>query len=1779
MSLIGSTHLASSTVSTNNNNNTSTSSSGTSIGINILGAGDSSNIAPADFASVATSAATATASSSLTTIAPIQTLSDASSGTVRNFKVIYDPFLDASKSRNATLICRYQDDLTEEDTQDPQDPRRTAANYSHLISKTRKAFKGALVPVRFERDANSIVHHGVLVSHLAFNTTHLDLEILFAGCRDILDIIIERHPVTGVGLGFGRVVFGGPDAEAAAKKAVETLHGRQLDRGPLKVILDGSGSKFRKAKANVAARIEAAKAKAAQESSSQERDLYTNDDDMEIDDASTPPPSHSDTFADVADTSPAASGSAISTAPAPAPSSTSSSSSTSSTAAPAVSAASAASASAATSAVPTTKTAAAAQASNSTSSFKSSGSTASSTTATSTAASGAPARRVPIPLPPTPRVRIPLPPKPVKSHAPTASREDGEIDENASRRGKDAGGPDASSQRSAQPPPPSLPSSRRGASAIDWEKGFERLHGGPLTPSAETGGGSSSYRGLGKPPRDVRDVDSPYRLGSGGGVPPLLSPSTGRPDWLKTPPSLAGPPYRDDGYERRGYFDDMHFPPPPDRYERRPGGGGGRRRSNASRSRSRSWSRSLSRERSPSRSWSPDSRGGLSHGNSHHHHSNNNNTNNNNSSATRGRRRSRTRAKDMDGGDVDAGWNRDLACLIIHRDFLPFHRITLQDMKREFDKFGPERIERHGENWYIRFVSLAQARRCHVVLDQKPLLGQKVSITLHEPGDDLLPPELVPHRSEGTGSNGHRSSADYGSRRSKSSGAKGSGAGFDRSTKLQQTKDESLVHWTTDLIMRELFQVFLKDLGNRVIGPSIYDFLNPATRKIKNEATSLKEEQEVTPVKPRTADRDGLVPSVVKDHEETSTKKTTESATAQQRPQSETTSSTTATTITTTATATTAAITTSNATVDQPIKSEKSAAPSTKPTTSQLKELDALQRLPSFKKRQTTASAAPGTPTKLKTTSSQGRATSGSSSSKSRLRAKGGEAKNERGRRRSRTRSVSRSSSASRSRSRSWSTKQRKSGGTAGGRSWSRSRSRSRSTSRRPSAQVGYGGRERRRRYSDSGSEYDSHSRASKQAEGKRSQQAQHQRDDVSSDEDEDIGPRRRLGKKPERPSSGAATMPKKGGSVGGGGGGSDMRKAKAKSLRDYLSSSDDNQQADDFLIEFRQRDPQGDTSEEEDEDEEDQPFVVDDEDMEGLDEGVSGDQDTENENELDALRDRHSRMEDVESVDARQTKRKRHLSAMETDSGQEAEHMKKGRRRKGQATTANTTTTTTTATTPTATTAGMDLDASGSDFELSATTATPISLKGKTNKKTGKKQISSQVSTKKQQHPSQRIGGRKHEEVLPMPGEDDMAIDEIAIADHSAEASPAPSSRLGSVAIDIQVPDIQHDHQGTPYSTDSEQGSSWDNDDSDSDSSYFDLYEPYESMRHLGGDQQQQQQQHQQQQLQRLQQQQSSKSTSNALIYDIGHGDEEDFKFLKTALEMERKRAEEEEVARRHGGGGGHHAHHLPLHETMALMDPSNHHLSATGGFGLGGVLPLRHIHDNSININSNSIINNNTSAETKSPHRTGSARTEGYYKISETDKSIYLPHRNTAQVNTASARISSRMNRVNNRRLMVGMATDSDILKFNQLKVRKKQLRFAKSPIHDWGLFAMEKVDANDMVIEYIGEVIRQKVADHREKQYERMGIGSSYLFRVDDDTVIDATKMGNIARFINHCCTPNCNAKIITVDGQKKIVIYAKRDIEEGEEITYDYKFPIEAEKIPCLCGSKGCRGTLN
>ena len=86
-----------------------------------------------------------------------------------------------------------------------------------------------------------------------------------------------------------------------------------------------------------------------------------------------------------------------------------------------------------------------------------------------------------------------------------------------------------------------------------------------------------------------------------------------------------------------------------------------------------------------------------------------------------------------------------------------------------------------------------------------------------------------------------------------------------------------------------------------------------------------------------------------------------------------------------------------------------------------------------------------------------------------------------------------------------------------------------------------------------------------------------------------------------------------------------------------------------------------------------------------------------------------------------------------------------------------------------------------------------------------------------------------------------------------------------------------------------------------------------------------------------------------------------------------------------------------------------------------------------------------------------------------------------------------------------------------------------------------------------------MRGKVADVREARY---GLdhedGGCYLFRMDADNVVDATKIGSIARFINHSCNPNSYSKVVTVDkGLKKIIIFAKRAIRKGDELVYDYQ----------------------
>lgn len=129
--------------------------------------------------------------------------------------------------------------------------------------------------------------------------------------------------------------------------------------------------------------------------------------------------------------------------------------------------------------------------------------------------------------------------------------------------------------------------------------------------------------------------------------------------------------------------------------------------------------------------------------------------------------------------------------------------------------------------------------------------------------------------------------------------------------------------------------------------------------------------------------------------------------------------------------------------------------------------------------------------------------------------------------------------------------------------------------------------------------------------------------------------------------------------------------------------------------------------------------------------------------------------------------------------------------------------------------------------------------------------------------------------------------------------------------------------------------------------------------------------------------------------------------------------------------------------------------------------------------------------------------------------------------------------------------------------------KLKIKPSKIHRWGVFAGEDIPARRKILEYTGEKISR--IEVRRRANSRL----VYLFTLDKYWTIDGAVGGSGAEFVNHCCEPNVYASI-----QKGHILYfAKRDIRKGEELTLDYHFAKDMERIKCGCGAKGCRGTIN
>jgi len=129
-------------------------------------------------------------------------------------------------------------------------------------------------------------------------------------------------------------------------------------------------------------------------------------------------------------------------------------------------------------------------------------------------------------------------------------------------------------------------------------------------------------------------------------------------------------------------------------------------------------------------------------------------------------------------------------------------------------------------------------------------------------------------------------------------------------------------------------------------------------------------------------------------------------------------------------------------------------------------------------------------------------------------------------------------------------------------------------------------------------------------------------------------------------------------------------------------------------------------------------------------------------------------------------------------------------------------------------------------------------------------------------------------------------------------------------------------------------------------------------------------------------------------------------------------------------------------------------------------------------------------------------------------------------------------------------------------------------------FGAFAKRDLAQNELIIEYVGEVITKKEANARIKELNHAKATNFYFFQVDAKTVIDGTSIGNISRFLNHSCSANCHTMKWNVCGHHRLGIFASVDIKKGEQLTYDYQFEVEnvddVDKLAqCLCGSKQCR----
>eukprot|EP00923_Selenidium_pygospionis_P060638 GHVN01106628.1.p1 GENE.GHVN01106628.1~~GHVN01106628.1.p1 ORF type:complete len:796 (-),score=104.35 GHVN01106628.1:200-2587(-) len=180
-------------------------------------------------------------------------------------------------------------------------------------------------------------------------------------------------------------------------------------------------------------------------------------------------------------------------------------------------------------------------------------------------------------------------------------------------------------------------------------------------------------------------------------------------------------------------------------------------------------------------------------------------------------------------------------------------------------------------------------------------------------------------------------------------------------------------------------------------------------------------------------------------------------------------------------------------------------------------------------------------------------------------------------------------------------------------------------------------------------------------------------------------------------------------------------------------------------------------------------------------------------------------------------------------------------------------------------------------------------------------------------------------------------------------------------------------------------------------------------------------------------------------------------------------------------------------------------------------------------------------------------------------------------------------------------GMCNNRQFTSSNAKRIAKKAIRVAEAGSKGQGVFADKDLRHDTMVCEYVGEVITgsvftQRLCEYAKEAKEQGGAFHWYVMALNNGAFIDGTRKGGIGRLMNHGCEPNCMAVKWAVGNQYRIGIFTKRDIQAGEELTYDYGFqtgtydPTEdncngddahvmerqwSAKFECKCGSVLCR----